>query len=43
MGLEYSQVILKTFEIRESVKHSPQTDIHKHNNILQDGKLYGNS
>ena len=21
MGLEYSQVILKTFEIRESVKH----------------------
>ena len=28
MGLEYSQVILKTFQIRESVKHSPQTDIH---------------
>ena len=28
MGLDHSKIVLKTFEILESVKHRPQTQIH---------------
>ena len=33
MGLDHSKIGLKTFEIWESVKHRPQTQIHTNTTI----------